>query len=140
MKAIVFERYGSPEVLQLKDVEKPTPKHDEVLIKIRAASMIAGDCEIRSFKFPVLWFWLPLRLYTGLFRPKRVGVLGQDLAGEIESVGAGVKNFRAGDHVFAVTGLGLGQELLVAGEDAHVGGFAGVGAVLVGDGLEEAGV
>lgn len=107
MKAIVFAEYGPPDVLHLEEVEKPTPKDDEVLIRTYAATVIAGDCEFRSFDFP-LWFWLPLRLYAGLLRPRRVNILGQELAGEIESVGKNVNNFRKGDQVFAATEIGLG--------------------------------
>lgn len=76
MKAIVYTTYGPPEVLQLKEVPKPVPKDDEVLIRIYATTVLAADCEFRSFTFP-LWFWLPLRIYAGLIRPKRVNILGQ---------------------------------------------------------------
>ena len=107
MKAMVFTEYGPPEVLQLKEVQKPTPKDHEVLIKIHAATVIAGDCELRSFRFP-LWLWLPLRIYVGLIRPIRVNILGQELAGEIESVGKDVTGFREGDQVFAATEAGFG--------------------------------
>lgn len=107
MKAIVYTRYGPPEVLELKEVPKPAPKDDEVLIRTYAATVLAGDCEFRSFTFP-LWFWLPLRIYAGLFRPKRVNILGQELAGEIESAGKNVTAFREGDQVFAATEIGLG--------------------------------
>ncbi len=107
MKAIVFEQYGPPEVLQLKEVPKPVPKDDEVLIRIHAASVIPGDCELRSFTFP-LWFWLPLRIYAGLLRPKRVNILGQDLSGVVESAGKNVTQFKVGDEVFASTEIGMG--------------------------------
>ena len=107
MKAIVYERYGSPDVLELKEVEKPTPQDDEVLIRTYAATVIAGDCELRSFKFPI-WIWLPLRIYIGLIRPTRVNILGQELAGEIESVGKDVKLFKKGDQIFAATEIGCG--------------------------------
>ena len=107
MKAIVYTKYGPPDVLQLKEIEKPIPKDDEVLIRIYAATVIAGDCELRSFKFPI-WSWLPLRIYAGLIRPTRVNILGQELAGEIESVGKNVKRFSRGDSVFAATEIGLG--------------------------------
>jgi len=107
MKAIVYTQYGPPEVLQLKEVPKPTPKDDEVLIKTYAATVIAGDCELRSFTFPI-WFWLPFRIYMGLIRPTRVNILGQELAGEIESVGKDVKLLRKGDQVFAATEIGFG--------------------------------
>jgi NADPH:quinone reductase-like Zn-dependent oxidoreductase len=106
MKAIVCTRYGPPEVLQLKDVEKPSPRENEVLIKIHATTVNAGDCEIRSFKVPI-WLWLPMRLFFGLRKPKRP-ILGQELAGEIEAVGKDVKSFNKGDKVFASTGIGLG--------------------------------
>lgn len=102
MKAIVFTKYGPPEVLQLKEVPKPTPKDDEVLIRINAATVLPGDCELRNFTFPI-WFWLPFRIYVGLRRPTRVNILGQELAGEIEAVGKDVKRFRQGDQVFAAT-------------------------------------
>ncbi|MEM7531278.1 MAG: NAD(P)-dependent alcohol dehydrogenase [Chloroflexota bacterium] len=107
MKAIVYEEYGPPEVLQLKEMEKPTPKDDEVLIKIHATSVILGDCEFRSFSFPY-WFWLPLRLYAGFRRPKRVNILGQELAGEVEAVGKNVTRFQPGDSVFGSPEISLG--------------------------------
>ncbi len=107
MKAIVSTKYGPPDVLQLKEVEKPTPKDNEVLIRVYAATVIAGDCELRSFKFPI-WFWLSLRIHTGLIRPTRVNILGQELVGEIESVGKDVKLFSKGDQVFAATEIGCG--------------------------------
>ena len=107
MKAIVFKKYGPPEVLQLAEVNKPSPGDNEVLIKVCAATVVAGDCEFRSFNFP-LWFWLPLRIYSGFIRPKRVNILGQELAGEIESVGKNVKRFKVGDQVLAATEVGMG--------------------------------
>ena len=106
MKAIVCTKYGSPDVLQLKDVEKPTPNDDEVMITIYAASVTVGDCEIRRFDMP-LWLWLPARIGFGLRGPRKK-ILGQDLAGEIESVGKDVKRFKKGDQVFARTGFSLG--------------------------------
>jgi NADPH:quinone reductase-like Zn-dependent oxidoreductase len=105
MKAIVCKKYGSPDVLELKEVEKPTPKDDEVLVKVYATTVSAGDCEIRSFKIPIL-FWLFLRINLGLRKPKKI--LGSYLAGEIESVGKDVKLFNKGDQVFATTGIGFG--------------------------------
>jgi NADPH:quinone reductase-like Zn-dependent oxidoreductase len=89
MKAIVWTQYGSPDGLQLKEVEKPTPKNDEVLIKIHAATVTAGDCEMRSLKMPLL-LGLPMRLYVGLRKPKRITILGMEFAGEIEAVGKDV--------------------------------------------------
>ncbi|NUM47680.1 MAG: NAD(P)-dependent alcohol dehydrogenase [Anaerolineales bacterium] len=107
MKAMVWTKYGPPDVLQLRNVEKPVPKDNEVLIRVRAASVSAGDIELRGAKFP-LWLWLPLRLYIGLLKPKRVTILGQELAGEIKAVGNDVTHFKPGDQVFAWTGLRLG--------------------------------
>ncbi len=106
MKAIVCTRYGPPEVLQTDEVEKPVPKDDEVLIEIFATSVTTGDCEIRRFKMPA-WLWLPARLGFGIRGPRNK-ILGQELAGKIESVGKDVKRFKQGDRVFARTGFGLG--------------------------------
>ncbi len=106
MKAIVYHEYGSPDVLRLEDVEKPTARNNEVLIKVHAATVGTWDCEGRSFSFP-LWFWLPLRIVMGLRKP-RWPILGQELAGEIEAVGRDVKRFKKGDQVYASTGLGFG--------------------------------
>ncbi len=106
MKAIVYTKYGPPDVLQLKEVEKPTAKDDEVLIRIHAATVTAGDCEIRSFKIP-LWFWLPLRIVMGIRKPRRP-ILGAELAGKIETVGSAVKRFKKGDQVFGSSGLRMG--------------------------------
>ena len=107
MKAIVWTAYGPPEVLQLEEVEKPTPKANEVLIRIYATTVTAGDCEARNLKFPIL-FRLPMQMYVGLRKPRRITILGQELAGEIEAVGKDVKRFKAGDQVFGTTGLGFG--------------------------------
>jgi 2-desacetyl-2-hydroxyethyl bacteriochlorophyllide A dehydrogenase len=106
VKAIICERYGPPDVLQLKEVEMPAPKDDEVLVRVRAATVTAGDCEIRKFKMPLL-LWLPARIGFG-FRGPRRKILGQEVAGEIESAGKHVKLFKKGDQVFALTGLRLG--------------------------------
>jgi NADPH:quinone reductase-like Zn-dependent oxidoreductase len=104
MKAIVWTKYGPPDVLRLGEVKKPTTKDNEVLVRIYATTVTAGDCELRNFNM----FWLLMRLYVGLRKPKRITVLGQELAGEIEAVGKEVKRFRPGDQVFAWTGLRLG--------------------------------
>jgi NADPH:quinone reductase-like Zn-dependent oxidoreductase len=106
MKAIVCEKYGPPEVLQLKEVEKPTPRDNEVLIRTYATTCHVGDVRIRSFNVP-FWQMIPFRIYLGLRRPKR-NILGMELAGEIESVGKDVKLFGEGDQVFALTGFGFG--------------------------------
>lgn len=106
MKAIVCTKYGPPEVLQLKEVEKPVPRNNEVLIKIYATTCHIGDVRVRSFDVPFL-YKISLRLYLGLIKPKR-SVLGMELAGEIESIGKDVKRFQIGDKVFACTGFVFG--------------------------------
>ena len=107
MKAIVWTKYGSPDVLQLREVEKPTPKDNEVLIKVHAATVTIADCELRSLKGPILMTLL-FRIYIGLRKPQRVTILGQELAGEIEAVGKEVTKFKKGDQIFAPCLLHLG--------------------------------
>lgn len=107
MKAIVWTKYGSPDGLQLQEVDKPSPKNNEVLVKIHASTVTAGDCETRSLKVPFL-LRFPMRMYIGINKPKRVTVLGQELSGEIEKVGKDVKRFHKGDQVFAQTDFNMG--------------------------------
>ena len=107
MKAIVYEKYGPPEVLQLKEVEKPVPKDNEVLIRIHATAVTASDCIVRGFKLPR---WSPLGLMMGLglgFSKPRQPILGMVLAGDIESIGKDVKRFKKGDQVYGMTYLGF---------------------------------
>ena len=107
MKAIIYTQYGTADVLRVKEVETPIPKRGEVLIKIYAAEVTKADCEMRSFNFPVKWFWLPLRIVMGLLKPKRQ-ILGSYFAGQIESIGEDVSKFKKGDQVFGSTQLRLG--------------------------------
>jgi NADPH:quinone reductase-like Zn-dependent oxidoreductase len=116
MKAIVYEKYGPPEVLQLKEVEKPTPKDNEVLIKIHATTVTKYDCWTRSSTAPP-GFWLPSRIASGLRKPKQT-ILGTDFAGEIKSVGKAVKRFKKGDQVFGYTSsLGAHAEYICMPEE-----------------------
>lgn len=107
MKAIVYTKYGSPDVLHLKEVKKPVPGDNEVLIKIHAAEATKADCEMRSFNFPVKWFWLPLRIARGLTKPKKQ-ILGGYFSGEIEAVGKDVSKFKKGDQIFGAARLRFG--------------------------------
>ncbi|NOQ18283.1 MAG: alcohol dehydrogenase catalytic domain-containing protein, partial [Dehalococcoidales bacterium] len=100
MKAIVCTKYGPPEVLQLKEVAKPTPKDNEVLIKVHATTVTAGDVRLRSCTWAP-WFWLTSRIMFGLRKPRQP-IPGNELAGEIESVGKDVTLFRKGDQVFGI--------------------------------------
>lgn len=102
MRAIVWTKYGPPESLELRDVERPTPKDNEVLVKVLATTVTAGDCEMRTLSLPFfLGFFI--RFYTGIRRPKRITILGQELAGEVVDAGKNVTRFKRGDLVFGPT-------------------------------------
>lgn len=101
MKAILLTRYGSPDAFKPGEIPIPAPKADEIRIKVHAATVTAGDCEMRRFDFPVL-FWLPLRLYMGVFKPRKK-ILGQELSGVVDAVGDQVSRFKVGDRVLAAT-------------------------------------
>ncbi len=107
MKAILHTKYGPPDELQLKEVEKPVPKDNEVLIKIHATTVTSTDCNARNFTFVPKVFQIPARLMFGVFKP-RINILGIDLAGEIEAVGKDVKLFKKGDQVFGSPGTAFG--------------------------------
>ena len=120
MKAVVYEKYGSPDVLKLKEVNKPAPKDNEVLIKVYATTVTVADFRSRSFTVPRS-VWLPARITLGLRKPKKQ-ILGVELAGEIESVGKDVKRFKKGDQVFAATLISYGAyaEYKCLPEDAAI--------------------
>jgi len=106
MKAIVYEKYGQPEVLQLREVEKPAPKANEVLIRIYATTATKFDCWMRSCTSPP-GFGILMRIASGIRRPKQP-ILGTELAGEIEAVGKDVRRFSEGGQIFGFTGMRLG--------------------------------
>lgn len=107
MKAIVYTKYGPPDVLQVKEIDKPAPRDNEILIKVHAAEATKSDCEMRSFNFQVKWFWLPLRIALGVMKPKRQ-ILGGYFSGEVESVGHNVSKFKRGDQIFGNTQFRFG--------------------------------
>ncbi len=109
MRAVVHDRYGAPDVLRLEEVERPVPKDDEILVKIHATTVNRTDCGMRSAE-PFI-----VRFFTGLRRPKRK-ILGMELAGEVEAVGAAVTEFEVGDHVFGVKGSGAHAEFVCVRE------------------------
>jgi len=105
MRANVLTKFGPPEAFQLKDIKKPVPKDDEVLIRIWATTVTAADCQIRSLNFP-FWARLPIRIWLDRRLPNLI--LGQELAGEVEAVGKAVNRFKPGDQIFGTAGFRLG--------------------------------
>ena len=106
MKAIVYTQYGPPEVLRIAEVDKPVPRDNEVLIRVRATTVSAADSRIRSFTVP-LSFWILARLALGILKPRRP-ILGGELSGEIEETGKDVTRFKKGDRIFAATLMRFG--------------------------------
>lgn len=107
MRAMTYSAYGTPDVLELKEVEKPVPNDDELLIKVRAVEATKADCEMRSFKYSVNWFWLPLRVAAGVRKPRRQ-ILGCYFSGVVESLGKDVSHLSVGDEVFGAAQLRMG--------------------------------
>lgn len=106
MKAIAWTKYGVPDVLKGKEFKKPAPKRNEVLIKIHASTVTAGDCRLRALNVPI-GFWIPTRLAFGLIKP-RAKIIGMEISGEIASIGKAVTLFKKGDRVYGTTGMRLG--------------------------------
>ncbi|HMJ68382.1 MAG TPA: NAD(P)-dependent alcohol dehydrogenase [Cyclobacteriaceae bacterium] len=106
MKAILCTKYGSPEVLQLVEIDKPAPKPNEILAKIKVSTVTFGDCELRNLSLPP-WTKFPLRLIFGYNKPRRL-IPGMEFAGVIEAVGSEVSGFKPGDAVFGSTGMAMG--------------------------------
>ena len=104
MKAITYNEYGPPDVLQLKEVEKPAPSRDQVLINVRAVEVTKTCCELRSFNLPLKWIYWPMRILIGLRKPKRL-ILGEYFSGEVDAVGTDVLKFKKGDQVFGCATL-----------------------------------
>lgn len=126
MEAIVWTKYGNPESLQLREIPKPHPKDNEVLIRVHASTVTVGDCEMRRLKYP-LFMGLLVRMYIGFRKPKRITILGMELSGTVEAIGKDVTKFKQGDEVFAATGfLGTGAyaEYICLPEKPEAGAMA----------------
>src|SRR5262245_39257675 len=114
MKAAVYNRYGPPDVIEIRDVEKPVPQEHEVLVRVRGTTICAADWRLRSAN-PFL-----VRFINGLWRPTKIHILGMEFAGQVESVGKGVTRFKAGDQVYGGSGFKFGAhaEYICLPEDA----------------------
>ena len=120
MLAVFYEKYGSPNVLNFQEMTKPTPKENEIMVKVHATTVTVADVRSRSFTVPAS-VWLPARISLGLTKPKKP-ILGMELAGEVESTGKDVSRFKKGDQVFAATLIKFGAyaEYICLPEDAAV--------------------
>ena len=120
MKAVICTKYGPPDVLQLKEVTKPVPRDNEVLIRIYATTVTKYDCWVRSSTAPT-GFWLPMRIASGLRKPKKT-ILGTELSGEIEAAGKDATRLKKGDQVFGYPGMNLGAyaEFICLPEDGVI--------------------
>ena len=118
MKAAVQTAYGPPEVVVIRDIPKPVPKGDEVLVRVVATTVTSGDSRLRAFRVPAA-FWLPARLFMGLTRPRKT-VLGSEFAGEIAAVGEAVTRFSIGDRVFGMHVYGAHAEFKLLPETAAI--------------------
>lgn len=107
MKAIIWTKYGLPEGLKLHEIDRPSPNDDEILVKVHATTVTAGDCEMRRLKLP-LGLSFPVRLYAGFQKPKRILILGQEFAGKVADAGQNVNSFEVGDQVYGTTGFRFG--------------------------------
>lgn len=113
MRAVVYHQYGTASVLKVGSVPSPSPKANEIKIRVRASEVTKGDCEMRAAKFQVSWLNVPMRLVLGIFRPRRP-VLGGYVAGEVIEVGSNVSRFNVGDQIYGCCGLkfgGYGEEV-----------------------------
>ncbi len=120
MKAVIYKKYGSPEVLRISEIAKPVPKDNEILVRVRATTVTVADYRIRSFDIPRS-FYIPARLALGITGPRNE-VLGAELSGDVEAIGKKVKQFKIGDKVFAstLTGMGAYAEYKCIREDGPV--------------------
>ena len=107
MKAVIWTAYGSPDVLEVQEIHRPKPNENEILVKVHAATVTAGDCEVRSLSFPP-YLSLPMRAYIGWQKPTRIQILGTEVAGKIEAIGDKVTRFKVGDAIFGSTGFEFG--------------------------------
>ncbi len=123
MKAVKTTKYGSPQVLKIVEVNKPIPKNNEILIHVKAIAVTSGDCRMRAFNPPNWYFWIPMRLALGLFKPRRP-VQGLWLSGKIEQTGKTTKIFSVGQQVYARTPdlkFGANAEYICLPENCTIG-------------------